>query len=68
MLQEKRCSLCTVVEGLCGLHQVKFLTPFEAAAWAILSQRISKKVAHIMKDRLVKLLGNNIKTHMIFFE
>ncbi|HEX7467007.1 MAG TPA: hypothetical protein VF324_00280, partial [Methanobacterium sp.] len=45
---------------LYGLHQVKFLTPFEAAAWAVLSQRISMKVAHIMKDRLIQSVGDNI--------
>ena len=50
-----------VVEFLYGLHQVKFLTPFEAAAWAVLSQRISMKVAHSMKDRLMKAVGDHIE-------
>ena len=50
-----------VIKKLYGLHQVKFLTPFEAAAWAVLSQRISMKVAHIMKDRLIQSVGDNIK-------
>ncbi len=49
-----------VIEKLYGLHQVKFLTPFEAAGWAILSQRISMKVAHIMKERLTQTVGDNI--------
>ncbi len=49
-----------VIDKLYGLHQVKFLTPFEAAAWAVLSQRISMKVAHIMKDRLIQSVGDNI--------
>jgi DNA-3-methyladenine glycosylase II len=49
-----------VIDKFYGLHQVKFLTPFEAAAWAVLSQRISMKVAHIMKDRLIQSVGDNI--------
>jgi DNA-3-methyladenine glycosylase II len=49
-----------ILEDLYGLHQVKFLTPFEGAAWAVLSQRISMKVAHLMKDRITKAVGDNI--------
>lgn len=49
-----------VVEKLYGLHQVKFLTPFEAAAWAVLSQRISMKAAHTMKERLMRAVGDKI--------
>ena len=49
-----------VIDKLYGLHQVKFLTPFEAAGWAVLSQRISMKVAHIMKDRLIQSVGDKI--------
>lgn len=51
----------TLIDDLYGLHQVKFLTPFEAAGWAILSQRISMKAAHTMKDRLVQAVGDNIE-------
>lgn len=58
---KKDAAFASIVKNLYGLHQVKFLTPFEAAAWAVLSQRISMKVAHLMKDRLVRLLGNTIK-------
>lgn len=50
-----------VLEDFYGLHQVKFLTPFEAASWAVLGQRISMKVAHIMKDRLVEAVGDVIE-------
>lgn len=49
-----------VLNKLYGLHQVKFLTPFEAAAWAVLGQRISMKVAHQMKERLTRAVGDNI--------
>ncbi len=49
-----------LIKELYGLHQVKFLTPFEAACWAVLSQRISMKAAHTMKERLVQSVGDNI--------
>jgi DNA-3-methyladenine glycosylase II len=54
-----------ILEDLYGLHQVKFLTPFEGAAWAVLSQRISMKVAHLMKDRLTKAVGDNIQVDKV---
>lgn len=50
-----------LIDDLYGLHQVKFLTPFEAAAWAVVSQRISMKAAHTMKDRVVKAVEDNIE-------
>lgn len=50
-----------IVDELYGLHQVKFLTPFEAAGWAILSQRISMNVAKKMKENLTHHMGNSIK-------
>lgn len=50
-----------VLDELYGLHQVKFLTPFEAAAWAVLSQRISMKVARRMKNKLSDAVGNGIQ-------
>ena len=49
-----------VLKKLYGLHQVKFLTPFESACWAVLSQRISMKVAHNMKERLIQSVGDKI--------
>lgn len=50
-----------VLDKLHGLHQVKFLTPFEAAAWAVLSQRISIKVARRMKNKLSDAIGDSIQ-------
>ncbi|MTK64995.1 MAG: DNA-3-methyladenine glycosylase 2 family protein [Methanobacterium sp.] len=50
-----------ILDDLYGLHQVKFLTPFEAAAWAILSQRISMNVSRKMKEKLTEYVGNNIE-------
>ena len=49
-----------VINKLYGLHQVKFLTPFEGAGWAVLSQRISMKAAHTIKERLTRSVGDKI--------
>ena len=46
-----------VIEQLYGYHQVKFLTPFENAVWAILSQRIPTAVAQMVKQRITTALG-----------
>ncbi len=46
-----------VLERLYGYHQVKFLTPFENACWAILSQRIPVQVGLMLKARLGDQLG-----------
>ena len=43
-----------------GHKQVKFLTPFEIACWAILAQRIPMAVAHKMKENIVKKMGGRI--------
>ncbi len=40
-----------------GYHQVKFLTPFENACWAVLAQRSPLAVSRLMKDRLVARFG-----------
>jgi DNA-3-methyladenine glycosylase II len=50
-----------ILDDLHGLHQVKFLTPFEAVGWAILSQRISMNVSRKMKEKLTAYVGNNIE-------
>jgi DNA-3-methyladenine glycosylase II len=44
-----------------GHKQVKFLTPFEIACWAILSQRIPMTIAHKMKDQIIQKVGGHIK-------
>jgi DNA-3-methyladenine glycosylase II len=46
-----------------GYHQVKFLTPFENACWAILSQRNPMPVARKMKQALVVKVGNRINVN-----
>lgn len=49
-----------VIERLYGLHQPKFLTPFEIACWAVLGQRIPWRVAHGAKMALVTRWGTSI--------
>lgn len=49
-----------VIERLYGLHQPKFLTPFEIACWAVLGQRIPWRVAHKVKMTLVERWGTSI--------
>jgi DNA-3-methyladenine glycosylase II len=49
-----------IVERLYGLHQVKFLTPFENACWAVLAQRTPMPIARRTKDALVARYGVQI--------
>jgi DNA-3-methyladenine glycosylase II len=48
------------VRRLYGLHHVKFPTPFENAAWAVLSQRAPIPVARKLKDAVVERFGANL--------
>lgn len=49
-----------VIERLYGLHQPKFLTPFEIACWAVLGQRIPWRIAHRTKLDLIERWGTSI--------
>jgi len=49
-----------VIERLYGLHQPKFLTPFELACWAVLGQRVPWRMAHRTKMALVERWGTSI--------
>ena len=49
-----------VVERLHGYHQVKFASPWENVAWAILAQRTPMPVAQRAKRALVEHVGNAI--------
>ncbi len=49
-----------VIEHLYGLHQPKFLTPFEIACWAILVQRNPIAMAHHTKMAMVQRWGTAI--------
>jgi DNA-3-methyladenine glycosylase II len=50
-----------IVERLYGYHQVKFLTPFECACWAILSQRNTMPIARRLKQALIERFGANLE-------
>jgi DNA-3-methyladenine glycosylase II len=43
-----------------GLHHVKFPTPFEAACWGAINQRIQLPVAKKMKEDLCRRLGGSV--------
>lgn len=48
------------LDRLYGYHQVKFLTPFENAVWAILSQRNQWPTARRMASDLVQAYGTRL--------
>ncbi|THF66694.1 DNA-3-methyladenine glycosylase 2 family protein [Deinococcus sp. Arct2-2] len=50
-----------VLRQLYGYHQVKFLTPFENACWAVLTQRTPGDTARGMKRRLVDTYGGSVQ-------
>jgi DNA-3-methyladenine glycosylase II len=50
-----------IVEKLYGYHQVKFLTPFENACWAILSSRNTFSAARTLKNRIGDAYGDSIE-------
>jgi DNA-3-methyladenine glycosylase II len=53
--------MAEAVRRLKGLHQVKFLTPFEIAAWAVLAQRVAVPIARLMKRALVERYGSSLE-------
>ena len=52
-----------IIELLYGYHQVKFLTPFENACWAVLTQRNPMKMAQKTKQALIERYGNQLEVH-----
>ena len=50
-----------IARQLFGYHQVKFLTPFENAAWAVLTQRNAMPIARNLKHALVECYGANLE-------
>jgi DNA-3-methyladenine glycosylase II len=48
-----------IVQELYGYHQVKFLTPFEVACWAVLVQRNPLHIAQRMKQALIETYGSS---------
>jgi DNA-3-methyladenine glycosylase II len=60
-IAEKDECIQPAIKKFYGHKQVKFLTPFEIACWAILAQRIPMALARKMKENIVKKLGGQIK-------
>jgi len=52
-----------VLQKLYGLHQVKFLTPFECACWAVLSQRNQLSAARKAKQALLERFGTSLEVN-----
>ena len=52
-----------IIELLYGYHQVKFLTPFENACWAVLTQRNPMKIAQKTKQVLIEKYGNHLEVN-----
>ncbi|MAS37096.1 MAG: DNA-3-methyladenine glycosylase [Anaerolineaceae bacterium] len=59
-LAESDPPFASVVRQLYGYHHVKFLTPFENAVWAVLSNRNRLTIASAMKARLIEACGGAI--------
>ena len=53
-------AMVPVLRRLRGLHHVKFPTPFEAACWGVLNQRIGLHAARAMKDAIVRRWGDSV--------
>src|SRR2546422_9156815 len=52
-----------VLQRLYGLHQVKFLTPFESACWAVLSQRYPAAAAQRTKQAITEKFGTSLEMY-----
>ncbi len=50
-----------VIEQVYGYHQVKFITPFENAVWAVIHQRNHITVSRRMKQALVQYFDREIE-------
>lgn len=50
-----------LMEALPGLRPVNFTSPYETAAWAVISQRISMRQAAAIKDRLIDEYGQPLE-------
>ena len=57
-----------LVQELYGYHQVKFLTPFENACWAVLTQRNPLNMAQRMKQSMIAAYGGTITIDGMSYE
>jgi len=59
-----------IIHQLYGYHQVKFLTPFESACWALLTGKMPIAEARLAKRRLMRYYGRKVpfgKRHYFAF-
>lgn len=49
-----------VLRRLYGLHQVKFLTPFEIACWAVINRRTPLSAAKRVKQAIIEEYGSHL--------
>ena len=54
-------ALAPILAAFPGLRPVNFTSPYECAAWAILSSRISMRQAASIQDRLIAALGTRLE-------
>ena len=59
-IAEQDANFAPVLQDLYGYHQVKFLTPFECACWAVLTQRNPMNMAQRMKQSIIERYGSSI--------
>src|SRR5207247_7910880 len=50
-----------VLQKYYGLHHVKFITPFESAIWAVLSQRYPMGAAQKVKQAIMEKFGTGLE-------
>ncbi len=50
-----------VLQKYYGLHHVKFITPFECASWAVLSQRYPMGAAQKVKQAIMEKFGTGLE-------
>lgn len=58
---ERDAAFAPVLKRRYGYHQVKFLTPFENACWAVLTQRTPMGIARKLKQTLVETYGGSLE-------
>src|SRR5262249_40030315 len=55
-------ALGRIQRALPGLRPVNFPSPYECAAWAVISQRISMQQAAVIQDRLIAAHGTTLES------
>ncbi len=56
-----------VLQKYYGLHHVKFITPFESASWAVLSQRYPMSAAQKVKQAIVQKFGTGLEVDGLMY-